>query len=76
MVSALSSGIGGLPAGSWTRERAVLAVVDGSGAAELFAGEGACVLQPDAEARDPATAIIGTMNRKRPTSIAKPNVVL
>jgi uncharacterized protein len=57
VVSALSSGIGGLPAGSWTRERAVLAVVDGSGAAELFAGEGACVLQPDAEARDPATAI-------------------
>ena len=35
----------------------MLAVVDGSGAAELFAGEGACVLQPDAEARDPATAI-------------------
>ncbi len=57
VVSALSSGIGGLPAGSWTRERAVLAVVDGDGAAELFAGEGACVLQPDAEARDPSTAI-------------------
>ena len=57
VISALSSGAGGLPAGSWTRERAVLAVVDGDGAAELFAGEGACVLQPDAEARDPATAI-------------------
>jgi DAK2 domain fusion protein YloV len=49
VVSALSSGTGGLPAGSWTRERAVLAVVDGDGAAELFAGEGACVLRPDPE---------------------------
>ncbi|HEY2504070.1 MAG TPA: DAK2 domain-containing protein [Mycobacterium sp.] len=57
VVSALSSGVTGLPAGSWTRERAVLAVVDGAGAAELFAGEGACVLQPDAEAGDPATDI-------------------
>ena len=33
--------------GGWTRERAVLAVVDGDGAAELFAGEGAHVLRPD-----------------------------
>lgn len=57
VVSALSSGVTGLPAGSWTRERAVLAVVDGDGAAELFAGEGACVLQPDREAGDPATDI-------------------
>ena len=57
VVSALSSGVTGLPAGSWTRERAVLAVVDGDGAAELFAGEGACVLQPDPEAADPATDI-------------------
>jgi hypothetical protein len=57
VVSALSSGVSGLPAGSWTRERAVLAVVDGDGAAELFAGEGACVLQPDVEAGDPATDI-------------------
>ena len=47
VISALSSGVVGLPAGSWTRERAVLAVVDGDGAAELFAGEGAHVLQPD-----------------------------
>ncbi len=46
VISALSSGAAGLPAGGWTRERAVLAVVDGDGAAELFAGEGACVLQP------------------------------
>ena len=48
VISALTSGASGLPAGGWTRERAVLAVVDGAGAAELFAGEGACVLQPDA----------------------------
>src|SRR5581483_8503010 len=45
VISALSSGAPGLPAGGWTRERAVLAVVDGDGAAELFAGEGASVLQ-------------------------------
>ncbi|WP_165609364.1 DAK2 domain-containing protein [Mycobacterium alsense] len=48
VISALSAGAG-LPAGGWTRERAVLAVVDGDGAAELFAGEGACVLRPDPE---------------------------
>lgn len=47
VISALSSGATGLPTGGWTRERAVLAVVDGDGAAELFAGEGACVLQRD-----------------------------
>lgn len=47
VVSALSSGATGLPPGSWTRERAVLAVVDGDGAEELFAAEGACVLRPD-----------------------------
>lgn len=57
VVSALSSGAAGLPAGSWTRERAVLAVVDGDGAVELFAGEGACVLQPEPDAVDPATNI-------------------
>ncbi|ARG64732.1 DAK2 domain-containing protein [Mycobacterium kansasii] len=50
VISALSSGANGLPAGSWTRERAVLAVVDGDGAAELFAGEGACVLRPGPDA--------------------------
>jgi DAK2 domain fusion protein YloV len=47
VISVLNSGVVGLPAGSWTRERAVLAVVDGDGSAELFAGEGAHVLQPD-----------------------------
>lgn len=50
VISALSSGAAGLPAGGWTRERAVLAVVDGDGAAELFSGEGACVLRPDPQA--------------------------
>ena len=37
-------------AGGWTHERAVLAVVDGDGAEELFAGEGAHVLRPEADA--------------------------
>ncbi len=47
VVSALNSGAAGLPAGCWTRERAVLAVVDGDGAADLFGSEGACVLRVD-----------------------------
>ncbi|WP_236984271.1 MULTISPECIES: DAK2 domain-containing protein [Mycobacterium] len=55
VVSALSSGATGLPAGSWTRERAVVAVVDGDGAEALFAGEGACVLRPAPE--DPGAGI-------------------
>jgi uncharacterized protein len=57
VISALSSGAPGLPAGGWTRERAVLAVVDGDGAAELFGGEGACVLQRDPAEGDPVTHI-------------------
>jgi uncharacterized protein len=56
VISALS-GATALPVGGWTRERAVLAVVDGDGAAKLFADEGACVLQPSSEAADPATDI-------------------
>ena len=56
-ISMLTSGTSGLPPGSWTRERAVLAVVDGDGAAELFSGEGACVLRPDPLADDPTTVI-------------------
>ena len=56
-ISMLTSGTGGLPPGSWTRERAVLAVIDGEGAAELFADEGACVLRPDPHAEDPTTVI-------------------
>jgi DAK2 domain fusion protein YloV len=56
-ISALTGGTTGLPPGSWTRERAVLAVVDGNGAAELFAGEGACVLRPDPDATDPIIGV-------------------
>jgi uncharacterized protein len=56
-ISALLSGATGLPPGSWTRERAVLAVVDGDGASELFAGEGACVLRPGPHAADPMTDV-------------------
>jgi uncharacterized protein len=56
-ISVLTSGTSGLPPGSWTRERAVLAVVDGDGATELFANEGACVLRPDPLADDPTTVI-------------------
>ncbi|MCV7068239.1 dihydroxyacetone kinase, partial [Mycolicibacterium farcinogenes] len=46
-ITALTGGGGCRPVGGWARERAVLAVVDGDGAAELFAGEGANVLRPD-----------------------------
>jgi uncharacterized protein len=56
-ISALTSGASGLPRGSWSRERAVLAVVDGDGAAELFASEGAYVLRPDFDAAGPPTGI-------------------
>jgi uncharacterized protein len=56
-ISALTGAASGLPPGSWTRERAVLAVVDGDGAAELFADEGACVLRPGPHVADPMTAI-------------------
>lgn len=58
VISALSSGAAGLPAGGWTRERAVLAVVDGEGAAELFAAEGACVLRPDPDANISAHQLV------------------
>ncbi|MCV7075093.1 DAK2 domain-containing protein [Mycobacterium szulgai] len=64
VVSALSSGANGLPAGCWTRERAVLAVVDGDGAAELFAAEGANVLCPspdsDISAHQLVRAVVDT----------------
>jgi DAK2 domain fusion protein YloV len=46
-ISTLSGGIAGAAPGSWSRDRAVLAVVDGDGAASLFAGEGASVLRPE-----------------------------
>ena len=54
-VSALAGGR--VSPGSWTRERAVLAVVDGDGAAELFGSEGAFVVRPDADLVDPANGV-------------------
>lgn len=50
-ISALSTGR--VAPGGWSRQRAVLAVVDGDGAEELFGQEGACVVRPDAELMDP-----------------------
>ncbi|NOQ98765.1 DAK2 domain-containing protein [Mycolicibacterium fortuitum] len=47
-ITALTVGPGVRTAGGWARERAVLAVVDGDGGVELFAGEGAHVLRPEA----------------------------
>ena len=54
-ISALDTGR--VAPGGWTRQRAVLAVVDGDGAEELFGGEGACVVCPDAELVDPANGV-------------------
>jgi DAK2 domain fusion protein YloV len=48
-ITSLAGGVGARPAGGWVTERAVLAVVDGAGAEELFAGEGAHVLRPEAD---------------------------
>lgn len=48
-ITALT-GPGTHPSGGWTRDRAVLAVVDGDGASALFEGEGAHVLCRDADA--------------------------
>lgn len=56
-ITALTGGTGTHAPGGWARDRAVLAVVDGDGAAELFAGEGAHVLRPDPDATDPTTAV-------------------
>ncbi len=55
-ISALTGAMRASP-GSWNRERAVLAVVDGDGAEELFAGEGAFVLRPDPDAPGPNAAV-------------------
>jgi DAK2 domain fusion protein YloV len=49
-ITSLSGAVGARPSGGWSRDRAVLAVVDGDGAVELFAGEGAHVLRPEADA--------------------------
>lgn len=48
-ITALSGGADRLPVGSWSRERAVLAVVDGDGAESLFTGEGAEILRPTSD---------------------------
>jgi uncharacterized protein len=49
-ITSLSGAAGARSSGGWSRERAVLAVVDGDGAEELFAGEGAHVLRPESDA--------------------------
>jgi len=61
-VTALSGGAA-RPAGGWSRDRAVLAIADGAGAAELFAGEGAQVLAPADEpisAQQLLAGLVGT----------------
>ncbi|MCV7384044.1 DAK2 domain-containing protein [Mycolicibacter longobardus] len=55
-ISALA-GPTGLAPGSWARERAVLAVVDGDGAEALFESEGACVLRPDPHSAEPVMMV-------------------
>jgi DAK2 domain fusion protein YloV len=63
-ITSLTGAASTRPSGGWARERAVLAVVDGSGAEELFAGEGAQVLQLDASgpvsAKDLLHALVNT----------------
>ncbi|WP_328353761.1 DAK2 domain-containing protein [Mycobacterium sp. NBC_00419] len=46
-ISVLTTGAARVSPGGWSRERAVLAVVDGDGAEELFSQEGAFVLRPE-----------------------------
>ncbi len=48
-ITSLTGATGAGPAGGWATERAVLAVVDGAGAEELFTGEGAHVLRPEVD---------------------------
>lgn len=54
-ISALAGGR--VAPGGWTRERAVLAIVDGDGAEELFGSEGAFVVRPDADLVDPTNGV-------------------
>ncbi len=49
-ITALTGAAGARPPGGWSSDRAVLAIVDGDGAEELFSGEGARVLRPDGDA--------------------------
>lgn len=48
-ITSLSGGGDRHPAGGWSRQRAVLAVVDGDGAESLFTGEGAEILRPQSD---------------------------
>jgi len=50
-ISALAGGR--VSPGAWSRQRAVLAVIDGDGAEELFRAEGATVVRPAADLIDP-----------------------
>ena len=63
-ITSLTGTAGARPAGGWARERAVLAVVDGAGAEELFAGEGAHVLTLESggpvSAKDLLHALVNT----------------
>lgn len=63
-ITSLTGAAGARPSGGWARERAVLAVVDGAGADELFAGEGAHVLRLDpgepVSAKDLMHALVNT----------------
>lgn len=54
-ISSLATGR--VAPGGWSRQRAVLAIVDGDGAELLFGAEGACVLRPDAELMDPGNGV-------------------
>ncbi|WP_167103886.1 DAK2 domain-containing protein [Mycobacterium sp. DL592] len=56
-ISVLTTGAARVSPGGWSRERAVLAVVDGDGAEELFSQEGAFVLRPELVSADPANGI-------------------
>ena len=50
--------------GTWKRRRAVLAVVDGKGADELFGAEGAHVVIPDADLADPVDGLSAEQLRR------------
>lgn len=54
-ISALATGR--VSPGGWSRDRAVLAVVDGDGADRLFRDAGAFVLRPDPELLDPVDGV-------------------
>lgn len=53
-ISVLTTGPARVSPGGWSRERAVLAVVDGDGAEALFSQEGAFVLRPESDQIPPS----------------------